>query len=387
MINRRRSLLILLILYTALSVYSDSLAQEQISVNTSLSFELSDQVFEPVRTNKIGVADLDGDGDLDAVFANMGFNNSQVWFNDGTGHFVDSGQKLTQQGHGIGIGDLDGDGNPDLFIPCAGYRESNDQPWSNLPSKIYFNDGNGHFEDSGQDLGDKEPSGTGIFLADIDNDGDLDAMVSYYQAENRIYLNDGKGNFSGTEKQFLGNVIWGDYNSDGSIDIFEKQAGKGYRTLLNDGTGNFSESWSVEDTTAVRSYGASGDIDNDGDLDIVMTNGGRSQADPAKVFFNDGSGNFTDTGQELFAAKIGRVGLGDLNGDGFLDAVILSFELPNQIWINDGYGRFSYSGISLEDNNAFHSCVFGDFDKDGDVDFFLGNYFGGSNQIWFNKMK
>ncbi|MCP4725431.1 MAG: VCBS repeat-containing protein, partial [bacterium] len=315
------------------------------------------------------------------------FNHSQVWFNDGKGHFVDSGQKLTQQGHGIGIGDLDGDGDLDLFIPCAGYSEDNGQTTSRLPSKIYFNDGKGYFADSGQDLGDKESSGAGIKLADIDSDGDLDAMVTYYPTENKIYFNDGKGKFTETEKSYPDLVIWGDFNSDGTVDIFEKMPEKGYRTMLNDGTGNFSESWSVEDARAVRSYGTAGDIDNDGDLDIVITNGGRTDPDPTKVFVNDGKGNFTDTGQKLFAASFGRIGLDDLDGDGYLDAIILSFQKPNQVWINDGQGKFSYSDVSLEDNNAFHSCVFGDFDMDGDIDFFFGNYFGGRNQLWFNKIK
>ncbi|MFC1563741.1 FG-GAP repeat domain-containing protein [candidate division KSB1 bacterium] len=376
-----------LIFFTLVLNLNVCIAQVNTGENASLSFKLGEQVFEPMRTNKIGIADLDGDGDLDAVFANMGFNNSQVLFNDGKGYFIDSGQKLTQQGHGIGIGDLDGDGDPDLFIPCAGYSADNGQTWSNLPSKIYFNDSKGRFIDSGQDLGDKELSGTGIHLADIDNDGDLDALVSYYPTENKIYINDGKGNFSDTGKNFPDLIIWGDFDSNGTVDFFEKIPDTGYRTMLNDGKAAFTESWSLYDNLTVRSFGAAGDIDNDGDLDIVMTNGGRADPAPSRVFVNNGKGNFTDSGQELFAAKIGRVGLHDLTGDGYLDAVILSFELPNQIWLNDGSGRFYYSGISLEDNNAFHSCEFGDFDSDGDVDFFLGNYFGGRNQLWFNKKK
>ncbi len=209
-------------------------------------------------------------------------------------------------------------------------------------------------------------------------------MVSYHPEENKIYENDGTGVFTDTGKSFPSSIVWGDFNSDGLVDIFDKIAGKGYRTLLNDGTGLFTESWSMHDPKAVRSFGDSGDIDNDGDLDIVMSNGGRNDPDPTMVFLNDGKGNFTDSGQELFAAKFGRVGLDDLTGDGYLDAVIMSSGLPNQVWINDGTGKFINTGISLQDNNAFLSCAFGDFDGDGDLDFFFSHFFGGRNQLWFN---
>jgi len=352
----------------------------------ALSFVLSDQTFEPQRTQTIGAGDLDKDGDIDVVFSNMGFFGSKVLLNDGKGYFVDSGQKLTQQGHGVGIGDLDGDRDLDLFITCAGYRESQDQEWSQKPSKIYLNDGRAHFEETGQNLGDTELSGVNVTLHDIDRDGDLDALVVYYPEENKIYLNDGKARFTDSNKHFPDVMIWGDFDSDGTADVFVKELGIGYKTLLNDGTGTLSEFWSLEDSQTVRSYGAAGDIDNDGDLDIVMTNGGREEADPTKVFLNDGTGRFADSSQALFPANVGRVGLGDLNGDNYLDAVIMSLGKPNPVWVNDGKGHFLYSGISLDDKNAIHSCVFEDFDSDGDIDIFLGNFLGGSNQLWINQM-
>ncbi len=136
-----RTLFVVMVLSFTLQFSSGTYAQEKSRPESDLSFRLSDQVFEPVRTNRIGIADLDGDGDLDAIFANMGFNNSQVWFNDGNGRFIESGQKLTQQGHGTGIGDFDGDGDIDVFIPCAGWSQDNGQTWSYIPSKVYFNNG------------------------------------------------------------------------------------------------------------------------------------------------------------------------------------------------------------------------------------------------------
>ncbi|HSJ56771.1 MAG TPA: FG-GAP-like repeat-containing protein, partial [Anaerolineae bacterium] len=119
-----------------------------------LSFENSPQSFGRSETFQAGLGDLDGDGDLDAVFANMAANDSQVWLNDGLGTFHDSGQKLTQQGHGLGLGDLDGDGDLDILMTCAHFGRGGG--WSKRPSKVYLNDGQGVFHDSGQDLGDAE---------------------------------------------------------------------------------------------------------------------------------------------------------------------------------------------------------------------------------------
>ena len=69
-----------------------------------LSFEKSTQEFTARESFQAGLGDLDGDGDLDAVFANPQQNNSQVWLNDGNGHLIDTGQKLTQYGHGVSLG-------------------------------------------------------------------------------------------------------------------------------------------------------------------------------------------------------------------------------------------------------------------------------------------
>ena len=103
------------------------------------------------------------------------------------------------------------------------------------------------------------------------------------------------------------------------------------------------------------------------------------------VLLNDGTGNYTDSVQRLFSAKTGRIGLGDFNNDGFLDAVITSYQYSNQIWLNDGTGRFVYEGIKLEDNNAYMQPAIGDLDNDGDLDIFLANYIDGASEIWFNR--
>ena len=164
------------IIIIAISVHPQSKNYQNTSPQT-ISFTKSSQTFPPSVTFEVILGDVDSDGDLDAVFSNMEFNNCQIWLNDGSGFFTNSGQNLTQQAHGVALGDLDGDSDLDLFVTCAHFYSTN---WSYKPSKIYFNDGNGVFYDSGQNLDDTNISGNLVELIDVDNDNDLDAFVVYY---------------------------------------------------------------------------------------------------------------------------------------------------------------------------------------------------------------
>jgi len=359
----------------------------QLSNGKILEFDLSQQFSVPTYTTQIVLGDLDSDGDLDAVFANMrNFQYSKVLINDGNGNFTEMDQDLTQQAHGVALGDLDKDGDLDIFFTCSNYSVDGHQ--HHKPGKVYLNDGKANFYETGQDLGDTKLAGQKVNLVDIDNDGDLDAAVVYSRdTPNKIYLNDGNGFFTENQITFPNSHAWHDLDSDGDVDLFIWERKEGYLVKLNDGNGIFSDFWFVRDTTAIRGNARFADVDNDRDIDIVFTNGDHSESYPSKVFLNSGIGLFLDSKQQLSKVVGGRIGLGDMNNDGFIDAVITGLKKPSQIWLNDRTGNFKDSGVRLKYNGAFHSTELGDVDQDGDLDIFIANYKGGSNQLWLNRIK
>ena len=113
-----------------------------------------------------------------------------------------------------------------------------------------------------------------------------------------------------------------------------------------------------------------GDLDGDGDLDAFVSNGtGANEAN--KVWLNNGIGVFTDTGQSLGSSKSHSVKLGDLDGDTDLDAFVANIGQGNTVWLNDGSGTFTDSGQSLGSSASMHLAL-GDVDGDLDLDAFCG---------------
>jgi hypothetical protein len=345
-----------------------------------LSLEKSTQEFTSPETVQVGLGDLDGDGDLDAVFANPMTNASEVWLNDGDGTFVNTGQTLTQYGHGVGIADFDSDGDLDAFIACHNFVR---------PSAIYFNDGSGNLQDTGQDLGDRRFSGTEVNLLDLNGDGSIDVHVAYYDPNglpDKVYLNDGTGNFSDSGLLLDEETIaWGDLDGDGDVDYFGKRWNLGYVVQLNDGGGQFSEGWQLADHQTTVGGVALADFDADGDLDALVTNGFRDSGSyPSRLFWNDGSAQFSDRGQILNETMGAELAVGDLDKDGDLDVFVTNMDWPNEIWLNDG-GEFIDSGLRLgEATDLSGRPSLGDLDGDGDLDVVVGR-FQGCAEIRFNK--
>ena len=149
---------------------------------------------------------------------------------------------------------------------------------------------------------------------------------------------------------------------------------------LNDGTGVFNDSYQSLGSAQSEAV-ALGDLDGDGDLDAFVVNGYGAQAN--KVWLNDGAGIFSDSGQNLGGSDSKAVALGDVDGDGDLDAFVGNWNSGNRVWLNNGTGVFSDSGQSLGGSADSWAVALGDVDGDDDLDAFVGNW-DEANKVWLN---
>ncbi len=121
-----------------------------------------------------------------------------------------------------------------------------------------------------------------------------------------------------------------------------------------------------------------GDVDGDGDLDAFVA----ALRNADRIWLNDG-GTFSDSGQTLGDHQSGAVALGDLDGDGDLDAFVAQRDGGNRIWQNDN-GTFSDTGQLLSRGES-RGVALGDLDGDGDLDAIVANL-DGTNRIWLNEL-
>lgn len=337
------------------------------------------------QTEAVALGDVDGDGDLDAFSVNRFYFGtepdigSRVYLNDGAAVFTDSGQRIgSNGGWDIDLGDVDRDGDLDAFVSRYG------------PNRLYLNDGTGVFTDSGQLIGDSTTRGAE--LGDLDGDGDLDAFVAN-EGANIVWENDGTGVFTATQsltEHDSRDVALGDLDGDGDLDAFvanstgerrDNTISEPNRIWLNDGQGSFTDSgqnFGLPLTT--RSFMAIlGDVDGDGDLDAWT--GGRDFGN--RLYFNDGAGVFT-AGRQLFHAsgiQYGRLTeagvFGDFDADGDLDLLDAQryADAPSLLWTNNGPGDFrpfTPSVIPATGNGRYVAdAAAGDLDGDGDLDVYF----------------
>lgn len=244
-------------------------------------------------------ADYDKDGNLDIFVSNFNQNNSLYKGNgDGTFTKITTGDIVNDGGASLGCswGDYDNDGYQDLFVANANFGAGQN-------NFLYHNNGDGSFTKitTGSIVTDGGNS-TGGSWGDYDNDGDLDLIVpNYFNTNNFFYRNDGGGTFTSITTGVIaadgGSSVgsaWGDYNNDGHLDLFVSNDNNQNNALYeNNGDGTFTKITSGDIVNdGGRSNGSIwGDYDNDGDLDMFVTNGDQPTAQNNSLYKNDGNSN------------------------------------------------------------------------------------------------
>ena len=383
-----------------------------------------------IMTGGAALADLDGDGDLDAYLVQGGnlpggddnTPGNQLFLNQGNGRFVvdvDSGAADTGYGMGVTAGDYDNDGDVDLYVTNWG------------PNVLLRNRGDGRFEDVTAAAGVGDPGwGTAAAFLDLDRDDDLDLFLVNYlnwapgsahdcggtycgpSGENatvdRLYRNDGDGTFTdvstnaGLNTSFgngLG-IVGADVNNDGQTDVFVANDGVVNQLWLNQGNLQFIDDaflWGCAmDDHGIAKAGmgvAVADVDDDSDLDILVMNLGK-QTD--SFYLNEGTHFVDGTSQVGLGGSSRRftrfgVVLADFNNDGALDIYEANgridhspedtrddpFAEPNVLYRGTSAGRFELfepeGGAATELIHTSRAVAMGDVDNDGGIDLLVVN--------------
>jgi hypothetical protein len=341
-------------------------------------------------------ADYDNDGDADLFVTNYGPN--VLYRNNGNGTFTDVTSKAGVAGKHFSTGctflDYDGDGYLDLYVgnyllydpDYKHYFAAEAFPgplaYKGRPDELYRNRGNGTFEDVTRKAGVFKSQGRamGVASCDLDNNGSMDIFVANDGMENYYYRNNGNNTFTeiallaGTGFGQNGEATsamgpeFGDFDLDGLIDILVPDMA--YSCLYrNTGKGLFME-MSAQSGIAVACgqytswSGNFFDFDNDGLLDIYMSNGDSHHLEPEEdlLFRNIDGKRFDDVsaqvGKDFQAKFVGRgSAVGDFDNDGDLDVLVLNLNARPRLLRNDGGNRNNWLMIHLKGKTSNRDAV------------------------------
>lgn len=379
----------------------------------SLSFTLfiGTGRFHPITESPVAEADktsygnnwidYDNDGLVDLFNSNGSSSTeetSDLYRNNGDGTFIEITDNIAVSETGLSYcsswADYDNDGFIDLFISNTSHQDN----------YLYRNLGGGDFLkiEEGEIVQDGAKS-DGCSWADYDNDGYVDLFVANLSNQhNFLYHNNQNGEFHRMTDTILfpqvgdggksNGCAWADFNNDGYVDLFVANASdQDNRLYLN----QMGERFISLDTSEPASDGSSslggswGDYDNDGDLDLFVTNGADQNN---MLYINQGDSLFfrpedatsypmiTDQGAS------GGAAWGDYNNDGSLDLYVANRNNQNNfLYRNNGDGSFLKitDEIIVNTTDFSVSCSWADYDRDGNLDLFVAN--GGQNALYRNQ--
>lgn len=376
-----KSLQILISVF-GLFTFDSLISNKNLGAQTTFSkWTIGPVVNTPSDSRSINLVDMDGDG-LDEIFISNGPSNGAkdfMYFNKGDFNFEEDTlkfQSLGQSSVGASIGDISNSGMRSIFVAS----------WYNQFNGLYL----AEFPDfwKGQNASVRTYSET-VALSDINNDGFLDLYVSNSgngptDNRNQVYLNDGSGKLNLLQQHALTvdadhsrGVSFVDFDNDGDTDLFICNENQTRNTLFkNNGDGTYSKVSAAGDLFAKTGSTMSaswGDINNDGLLDLLITNAGFFTSQDNLIYINKGDGTFEyQTGVvESDLSCSYSSSFADYDNDGDLDLVVTNGycngSLKNFLYLNDGNGVFSRDTLSITDLAT--PCSFGvawsDLDNNG----------------------
>jgi hypothetical protein len=298
----------------------------------------------------------------------------------------------------VELADINGDGLVDALFANGG---DYDFPGEPARSQVFLNQGPDQmFEEATQKVfGETRMLARVIKVGDVNADSSPDVLVgTTFETQSQLYLGDSEGNFTNVTKTHLpqikasvGDLEFGDVDGDEDLDVVLADWGPdspmlndGGRTMLwlNDGTGHFTDATGARMPDALVQFSWElefVDVDNDYDPDILVS---CKVCEGSFLFENDGTGTFSDVSQQKlpqFANNYDFEAM-DVNGDDYLDLVTMNdgTSLREHIFLNDRQGGFSDAtarlwpegeNVGFDDNMA----AFLDFDSDGDADLLIGS--------------